>query len=324
MFGLHPETRPLSGIMKGTSIMAKTFTPSPVETAAPARLTVQGVPLPDVCTVKQARALAKSLMGRATEASFIMSKTTPASLTAYAVGCALLGAADNQGAPLERLTALAGEKASKAVKDRLHVVAQATAAGRAAFKAGADTLSLVALFSGPALTDLTDAGQQAAAERAAARAALEAQERANAAAAARTEKAVSDRLADAAKAASLALDREVMEAYRMAHLHGASMDNTAAPRAFEALALADAQAQAQAQAQAARQAQLDRWAAQKADDAADEEALRLFLALASRFGVTLTGDQEAQARRASAGEVAQITGETLPATPAKRRIKKAA
>lgn len=306
--------------------MAKTFTPAPVETAAPASLTVQGVPLPEVCTVKQARALAKSLMGRATEASFIMSKTTPASLTAYAVGCALLGAADNQGAPLERLTALAGEKASKAVKERLHVVAQATAAGRSAFKAGAESLSLSALFAGPALSDLTDAGQKAAQERAAADAARIAQDRANAAAAARTEKAVSDRLADAAKVAALALDREVAEAYRMAHLHGGSMDNGAAPRAFEALALADAQAQAQAQAEAARQAQLDRWAAQKAADVTDQEALRLFLALAQRFGVALTGDQEAQARRASAGEVAQITGEALPATPAKRaaRIKKAA
>lgn len=306
--------------------MAKTFTPAPVETAAPASLTVQGQALPETCTVKQARALARALMSRATESSFIMSKTTPASLTAYAVGCALLGAADNQGAPLERLTALAGEKASKAVKERLHVVAQATAAGRAAFKAGAESLSLSTLFVGPALSDLTDAGQKAAQERAAAEAARIAQERANAAAAARTEKAVSDRLADAAKAAALDLDREVMEAYRMAHLHGASMDNTAAPRAFEALARADAQAQAQAQAESARLVQLDRWAAQKAADAADEEALRLFLALASRFGVTLTGDQEAQARRASAQEVAQIKGETLPATPAKRaaRIKKAA
>lgn len=306
--------------------MAKTFTPAPVETAAPASLTVQGVTLPEVCTVKQARALAKSLMGRATEASFIMSKTTPAALTAYAVGCALLGAADNQGAPLERLTALAGEKASKAVKERLHVVAQATSAGRAAFRAGADTLSLVALFSGPALADLTDEGQRRAAERAAARAAEEAQERANEAAQARTEKAVSDRLADAAKAAAAALDREVAEAYRMAHLHGASMDNSAAPRAFEALAQAQADAAAAAAADDARLAQLDRWAAQKAADAADEEALRLFLALATRFGVTLTGDQEAQARRASAQGVALISGDTLPATPAKRatRIKKAA
>ena len=305
--------------------MAKTFTPAPVETAAPA-LTVQGQALPESCTVKQARALAKALMARATEASFIMSKTTPAALTAYAVGCALLGAADNQGAPLERLTALAGEKASKAVKERLHVVAQATAAGRAAFRAGSDTLSLVALFSGPALADLTDAGQRAAAERAAARAALEAQERANEAARGRTEKAVNDRLADAAKAAALALDREVAEAFRLSHLHGASMDNTAAPRAFEALARADAATAAATAANEARLAQLDRWAVQKAADVADEEALRLFLALASRFGVTLTGDQEAQARRASAQEVAQIKGETLPATPVKRaaRIKKAA
>ena len=306
--------------------MSKTYTAT--ATAATASLTVQGQALPETCTVKQARALAKALMSRATEASFIASKTTPASLTAYAVGCALLGAADNQGAPLERLTALAGEKASKAVKERLNVVAQATAAGRASFRAGAETLALAEIFRGPALSDLTDAGQRLAQERAAARAAREAQERANEAAQARTEKAVKDRLADAAKAAALDLDREVMEAYRTAHLHGASMDNTAAPRAFEALALADAQAQAQAQAESTRLAQLDRWAAQKAADAADEEALRLFLALATRFGVALTGAQEAQARRASAQEVAQINGETLPATPAKRptpaRIKKAA
>ena len=58
----------------------------------------------------------------------------------------------------------------------------------------------------------------------------------------------------------------------------------------------------------------------------DQEALRLFLALADRFGVVLSDEQMTQARLASAGEVAQITGEGLPATPAKRatRIKKAA
>ena len=306
--------------------MSATFTRS---ATAPASLTVQGVPLPEVCTVKQARALAKSLMGRATEASFIMSKTTPSALTAYAVGCALLGAADNQGAPLERLTALAGEKASKAVRGRLHVVAQATAAGRAAFKAGAESLSLSALFAGPALSDLTDAGQKAAQERAAADAARIAQDKANAAAAARTEKAVSDRLTDAAKAAALSLDREVADAYRAAHQHGASMDNGAADAEWAREVARRESARAADKAQADKVAWIEAKAADKVKDLtlSIDLAAAKFRALAERFGVVLTADQQAAIAAAVAEEVRALAPALAPdlaPAPVKIRKRKAA
>lgn len=308
--------------------MSKTFTPAPVETAAPAPApAVQGLPLPEIATAKQARTLAKSLMSRATESAFISSKTTPASLTAYAVGVAILGAVDNQSAPLERLTKLAGDKAGAAVKARLEVVAQATAAGRSAFKAGAEQINLHALFALPLLTDLTDAGLEEKAKRIAAQAAQAAQDRENQKRAAAIQTAAEARTRDAVEAAAAVLTREANEFYRESMRAASVMDNSAANAEWSREVARREAAHAADKAQADKAAWLEAKAADKVKDLtlSVDLAAAQFRALAERFGVVLTADQQAAITSAVTAEVRALApAPALPALPAKRVTRKAA
>ena len=310
--------------------MSATFTRPETETmpvaTAPA---VQGLPLPEVATMKQARAFAKALMSRATESAFISSKTTPASLTAYAVGVAILGAADNQSAPLERLTKLAGDKAGAAVKARLEVVAQATAAGRSAFKAGAEQVNLHTLFSLPLLADLTDAGLEAKAKRLASEAAKAAQERENQKRALVVQTAAEARTRAAVEAAAAVLTREAEEFYRESMRAASVMDNAAAEAEWarevarrEAVRAADKATEEKAA-----------WIAGKAQEKVKDLTLSVdlaaaqFRALADRFGVVLTADQQAAIAAAVAAEVRALVPAPAPAlapAPVKSRKRKAA
>ncbi len=300
------------------------------EVKAPA---VQGLTLPEVATAKQARTLAKSLMSRATESAFISSKTTPASLTAYAVGVAILGAVDNQSAPLERLTKLAGEKAGAAVKARLEVVAQATAAGRSAFKAGAENINLHALFALPLLADLTDAGIEAKAKRIATETAKASQERENARRAAAIQTAAEARVREAVEAAAATLTREAEEFYRQEMLAARVMDNTAADAEWSREVARRITARAADKAQADKTA----WLASKAEEKVKDLTLAVdiaaaqFRALADRFGVVLTPEQQAAIAAHVAEEVRALALAPAPAlalapAPVKSRkaVKKAA
>ena len=297
--------------------MPATFT-RPVETLPTATATapaVQGLTLPEIATAKQARTLAKSLMARATESAFISSKTTPASLTAYAVGVAILGAVDNQSAPLERLTKLAGDKVGAAVRARLEVVAQATAAGRSAFKAGAESVNLHALFALPMLADLTDAGLEAKGRRIAAETAKAAQERENAKRAAAVQAAAEARTRAAVEAAAAVLTREANEFYRESMLAARHMDNAAADAEWaREVARRDA-ARATVEAAAEKAAWLEAKAEEKVKDLglAVDLAAAQFRALAARFGVVLTDDQQAAIAAHVAEEVRALAPAPAPA-----------
>ena len=315
--------------------MSATFTRRPEaetmpEVKAPA---VQGLTLPETASVKQARTLAKSLMSRATESAFISSKTTPASLTAYAVGVAILGAVDNQSAPLERLTKLAGEKAGAAVKARLEVVAQATAAGRSAFKAGAESINLHALFALPLLADLTDAGLEAKAKRIAAQAAQAAQERENQKRALAVQTAAEARTRAAVEAAAAVLTREAEEFYRQEMLAARHMDNAAADAEWSREVARREAVRAADKATEERSA----WLTSKAEEKVKDLTLSIdlaaaqFRALADRFGVVLTADQQGAIAAAVAAEVRALVPAPAPApapalapAPVKSRKRKAA
>ena len=310
--------------------MSATFTRPAVETmptgTAPA---VQGLTLPEVATVKQARTLAKSLMARATESAFISSKTTPASLTAYAVGVAILGAVDNQSAPLERLTKLAGDKAGAAVKARLEVVAQATAAGRSAFKAGAENINLHALFALPLLADLTDAGLEAKARRIATEAAKAAQERENAKREAAVQTAAEARTRAAVEAAAATLTREAEEFYRESMLAARHMDNAAAEAEWSREVARRGAARAADKAAEERSAWLEAKAADKVKDLtlSIDLAAAQFRALAERFGVVLTTEQQAAIAAHVAEEVRALAPAPAPVlapAPVKSRKRRAA
>ncbi len=292
---------------------------------------VQGLPLPETASVKQARTLAKSLMSRATESAFISSKTTPASLTAYAVGVAILGAVDNQSAPLERLTKLAGDKAGAAVKARLEVVAQATAAGRSAFKAGAENINLHALFALPLLVDLTDAGIEAKAARIATESAKAAQERENQKRAAAIQTAAEARVREAVEAAAATLTREAEEFYRESMAAARVMDNAAADAEWSREVARRDAARAADKATEEKAAWLEAKAQEKVKDMAlsTDLAAAQFRALAERFGVVLTADQQAAIAARVAEEVralAPAPALALAPAPVKSRkaVKKAA
>ena len=294
---------------------------------------VQGLPLPETATAKQARTLAKSLMARATESAFISSKTTPASLTAYAVGVAILGAVDNQSAPLERLTKLAGDKAGAAVKARLEVVAQATAAGRSAFKAGAENINLHALFALPLLAELTDAGIEAKARRIATEAAKAAQERENQKRAAAIQTAAEARTRAAVEAASATLTREAEEFYRQEMLAARVMDNGASEAEWSREVARRDAARAAETAAAEKSAWLEAKAEEKVKDLtlSIDLAAAQFRALAERFGVVLTTEQQAAIAAHVAAEVRALAPAPAPApapslapSPVKSRKRKAA
>lgn len=310
--------------------MSATFTRPTIETMPVATApVVQGLTLPEIATAKQARTLAKSLMSRATESAFINSKTTPASLTAYAVGVAILGAVDNQSAPLERLTKLAGDKAGAAVKARLEVVAQATAAGRSAFKAGAENVNLHELFAMPLLADLTDAGVEAKARRIAAEAAKAAQERENQKRAAAVQSAAEARTRAAVEEAAAVLTREAEEFYRESMLAARVMDNAAADAEW-AREVARRDAARAAETAAAEKAA---WLEAKAEERVRDLTLSIdlaaaqFRALAERFGVVLTPDQQAAIAAHVAEEaraLAPAPATVLAPAPIKSRRRKVA
>jgi hypothetical protein len=165
------------------------------------------------------------------------------------------------------------------------------------------------------LADLTDAGLEAKAKRIAAQAAQAAQERENQKRADAVQTAAEARTRAAVEAAAATITREAEEFYRESMVAAGHMDNAAAEAEWaREVARRDA-------ARAADKATEERaaWLASKAEERVKDMELAVdlaaaqFRALAERFGVVLTADQQAAIATAVAEEVRALAPALAPA-----------
>lgn len=263
--------------------------------------------LPASAPKKAARIVAKSLFQLAGESALASGKVTPAETYAFGLGLAIIGAADNNGAPFLRIKALMGEKPNKKQSERLQYWANCTAAGRANFAAGDDSINIGALLSHHDIDSMSAAALAKIAQDDAARKALEAEKAENAKRIEETLTAAQKEIEAAARVVAARLQAAHDAAYGDAREHGVAMDNGSAVECYEAWERADvakgieaeliAQDRIEAERYAAQQREwLARMAAEKIADMECDKAIMVleFTALAEMLGIVLTKSQLAK------------------------------
>ena len=255
-----------------------------------------GITIPAAAPVKAARDCAKKLLQLAGESALAAGKVTAEQSYAFGLGLAILGATDNQSAPLERVKAYMGEKPNKAAATRLQYWINCTAAGKAAWKNGADSVELLAVISHDDVAAMSAAALEKLAADKKAAAALAAEKGANQKRIEATEEAAARIATEAARKAEEAAAAIHAAAY--ADKSAEALDNTAAPAYFkaseEAAALATAKAEAAAAAAASKAAWLEAAAAATVADVMTNKAkaAAAFSSLAAALGIDLTADQK--------------------------------
>lgn len=256
-----------------------------------------GITIPAAAPVKAARDCAKKLLQLAGESALAAGKVTAEQSYAFGLGLAILGATDNQSAPLERVKAYMGEKPNKAAAARLQYWINCTAAGKSAWKNGAEFVELLAVISHDDVAAMSAAALEKLAANKKAAAALEAEKEANQKRIEATEEAAARTATEAARKAKEAAAAIHTAAY--ADKLAEALDNTAAPAYFkaseEASALAAAKAEAEAAAAASKSAWLEAAAAATVADVLTNKAkaAAAFSSLAAALGIALTADQQA-------------------------------
>lgn len=258
-----------------------------------------GIAIPAAAPFKAARDCAKKLFQLAGESALASGKVSSEQIYAFGLGLAILGAVDNQSAPLERVKAYMGEKPNKKAAERLQYWINCTAAGKAAWKNGADSVDLLGVVSHADVAALSAAALEKAAADKKAAAALEAEKEANQKRIEATEEAAARIATEAARKAEEAAAAIHAAAYAENFTHGVQMENGAAEVNYrnteEAAALAAAR-KAEAEAEAARKAAwLEAAAAATVADVMTNKAkaAAAFSSLATALGIDLTADQKA-------------------------------